>query len=108
MENLMNQRVNQKIKDSSALFVLSGYILSIFYALLIVIPLYFIIISAFKTNAQIIETPLALPQVFDFKKFIQAQQNVNLLRAIMISTGVTIGAELVTILIAFPAAYAIA
>lgn len=101
-------RFTQKMKDGSTLFITCGYTLSILYALMIVIPLYFVIISAFKNNAQIIITPLALPQVLDFKKFLQAQENVNLLRAITISTGITIGAELVTLLIAFPAAYAIA
>jgi len=101
-------RLNQKIRDGSTIFVSCGYILSIFYALLIIIPLYFVIVSAFKNNAQIITTPLALPSTLDFKKFIQAQENVNLLRALLISTGVTIGAELVTLLIAFPAAYAVA
>ena len=96
------------MKDGSTLFVTCGYFFSIFYALLIVVPLYFVIISSFKTNSQIINAPLALPQTFDVKKFFQAQQNVNVLRAISISTGVTVGAELVTILLAFPAAYAIA
>jgi len=75
---------------------------------LIVIPLYFVVISAFKNNAQIILTPLALPLTFDFQKFLQAQENVNLLRAITISTGITVGAEALTLLIAFPAAYAVA
>ena len=101
-------RLNQKIRDGSTIFVSCGYFLSILYALLIILPIYFVIVSAFKNNAQIITTPLALPSTLDFKKFIQAQASVNLLRALLISTGVTIGAELVTLLIAFPAAYAVA
>ena len=101
-------RLNQKIRDGSTVFVTCGYVLSVFYALLIVIPLYFVIISAFKNNAQIISTPLALPSSFSFQRFIQAQANVNLLRALAISTIVTIGAEVVTLILAFPAAYAVA
>jgi len=101
-------RLNRKIRDGSTIFVSCGYFLSILYALLIILPIYFVIVSAFKNNAQIITTPLALPSTLDFKKFIQAQASVNLLRALLISTGVTIGAELVTLLIAFPAAYAVA
>ena len=76
--------------------------------MLIIIPLYFVVVSAFKDNTQIITAPLALPLEFNFNKFIQAQSNVNLLRGIAISAIITIGAELVTLLIAFPAAYAIA
>jgi multiple sugar transport system permease protein len=106
--NTWRIRIHQKFTDGSTLFISAGYFFSTLYALLIVIPLYFVIVSAFKNNAQIISTPLALPHALDFTKFIQAQENVNLLRALLISTGVTVGAELVTILIAFPAAYAIA
>ena len=100
--------VNQKIRNGSNRFLAGGYFFSIIYALIIIIPLYFVVISAFKNNSEIISTPLSLPASLDFKKFIQAQSNVNLLRAITISTIVTIGAELVTFLLTFPAAYAIA
>jgi len=98
----------QKIKNSFNIFVLCGYFFSIFYALLIIIPLYFVAVSAFKNNTQVILTPLSLPTALDFKKFIQAQNSVNLLRATMVSTGITLGAELLTLLLAFPAAYAVA
>jgi len=89
-------------------FVVSGYFFSILYALLIVIPLYFVVVSAFKNNTQIISTPLALPTALDFGKFVQAQVSGNLLRAIAISALVTTGTELVTLILAFPAAYAVA
>jgi len=98
----------QKKKNSFNIFVLCGYFFSIFYALLIIIPFYFVVVSAFKNNTQVILTPLALPTALDFKKFIQAQNSVNLLRATMVSTGVTLGTELLTLLLAFPAAYAVA
>jgi multiple sugar transport system permease protein len=101
---------HQKLKNHKgfSLFIASGYFFSILYALLIIIPLYFIIVSAFKNNAQIMAEPLALPAQLDFGKFAQAQTNANILHAILISTLITIGAELVTLLIAFPAAYAVA
>ena len=108
MINFRPLELAQKIKNRSSLFVISGYFFSILYALLIIIPLYFVVISAFKTNSQIILTPLSLPSAFDFGKFFQAQSLVNLVRATLISMVVSIGAELVTLLLAFPAAYAIA
>ncbi len=101
-------RINRKLRNSSTTFIAGGYFFSFLYALIIIVPLYFVVISAFKNNAEIIRTPLTLPASFDFKKFFQAQASVNLLHAILISTGVTIGAELVTFLLAFPAAYAVA
>ena len=101
-------RANQKMRNGSTLFVGFGYLFAILYALIIAIPLYFVVVSAFKNNAQIISTPLALPTHFDFEKFLQAQDNVNLVHALMISVVITIGAELVTLLIGFPAAYAVA
>jgi multiple sugar transport system permease protein len=101
-------RANRKLRDGSSMFIGLGYFFAGLYALLIIIPLYFVLVSAFKNNAQIITTPLALPTVLDFGKFIQAQNNVNLLHALMISAIITIGAELLTLLLAFPAAYAVA
>jgi len=101
-------RMNQKIRNSSNIFLAGGYLFSIIYALIIVIPLYFVVISAFKNNSEIISTPLDFPASIDFKKFFQAQMNVDLLRALIISSVVTIGAELVTFILAFPAAYAVA
>lgn len=101
-------RINQKIKRGFDFFVIGGYFFSIIYAVTILIPLYFVIISAFKNNNQIILTPLALPAALDFSKFIQAQTNVHLIHAGLISVGITSGAEVLTLVLAFPAAYAVA
>jgi multiple sugar transport system permease protein len=103
-----DSRITQKTRNSPDSFLIGGYFFSILYAFLIIIPLYFVVISAFKNNSQIITTPLALPAALDFNKFLQAQANVNLLRAMLISVAVAIGAEILTLVLAFPAAYAIA
>jgi len=103
-----HSQITQKARNSPDGFVIGGYFFSILYAFLIIIPLYFVVISAFKNNSQIITTPLALPSALDFNKFLQAQSNVNLLRAMLISVVVAIGAEILTLVLAFPAAYAIA
>ena len=100
--------ITRRIKSGSDPFVIGGYFFSILYAALIVIPLYFVIVSGFKDNTQIILTPLALPSALDFSKFIQAQVNVNVLRAGMISILITTGAEALTLILAFPAAFAVA
>ena len=101
-------RVPQKLRKGFDPFIIGGYFFSIVYAALIIIPLYFVIVSAFKSNSQIISTPLALPASLNFQKFFQVQANVNVLRAGLITIGITIGAEFLTLILAFPAAYAVA
>ena len=100
--------VFKRIRKSSDPFVIGGYFFAILYAAVIIIPLYFVIVSAFKNNSQIILTPLALPKALNFQKFFQVQTNVNVLRAGLISIVITVGAEALTLLLAFPAAYAVA
>jgi multiple sugar transport system permease protein len=95
-------------RDSSGPFSLVGYVLVIIYAMVILVPLYFALVSAFKENTAIFSTPLSLPKSFNMGRFLQAQANVNLFRAIGISFLVTTGAELLTLVLAFPAAYSLA
>jgi multiple sugar transport system permease protein len=101
-------RLPWKIKKRPDPFVVGGYVFSILYACLIIIPIYFVVVSAFKENSLIILKPLALPEVLNFQKFIKAQENVNVFRAGLISIIITLGAEILTIVLAFPASYAIA
>jgi multiple sugar transport system permease protein len=101
-------QITQKARNAPDGFVIGGYCFSILYAFLILIPLYFVVISAFKNNSQIITTPLALPAALNFNKFLEAQANVDLLRAMLISVAVAVGAEILTLVLVFPAAYAIA
>ena len=67
------QHLFKKILKGADPFIVGGYFFSILYATIIIIPLYFVIVSAFKDNSQIVLTPLALPVKFDFSKFIQTQ-----------------------------------
>jgi multiple sugar transport system permease protein len=101
-------RIIKRIKKGTSFFIAGGYFFSVIYALIIIIPLYFVLVSAFKNNTQIVSTPLALPTIFSFQKFVQATINVNLLHAALISTFITVGAEVLTLVLAFPAAYAVA
>lgn len=89
-------------------FTAGGYILAISYAVAIVVPLYFVVISPFKANADSIRSPLALPTSISFDRFIQAQESVDLIKAMTISAGVTVGSIILTLVLAYPAAYAIA
>src|SRR6185503_10337878 len=100
--SIRDSRIMRQARNAPDGFVIGGYFFSILYALLIIIPIYFVVISAFKDNSQIILTPLALPATFEFNKFLQAQANVHLLRAMLISVAVAVGAEILTLVLAFP------
>jgi multiple sugar transport system permease protein len=102
------QRLRQRLYDGTTVFTTVGYVSALLYALVIVLPLYYVLVSAFKNNAQIFGAPLALPVKLSFENFVNAESAGLLARAMTISGGVTVSAELVTLLLAFPAAYAIA
>lgn len=88
-------------------FILN-YSLAIIYALIIIIPLYFVFVSAFKTNADILNDPLGLPKSLSFDNFKTVEERVGILKAIQMSFIITTAAEGTILLVAFLAAYAIA
>lgn len=86
----------------------TSYAVAVFYALLILVPIYYVFISSFKSNQEIFTAPLKLPDVWSLSKYIEAQQRVNLLRAMGVSFYITIASEILTLVAGFLAAYAIA
>jgi multiple sugar transport system permease protein len=102
------RRLGQRLRDGTTVFDTIGYGFAILYALVIVIPLYFITVSAFKNNLEILGAVLALPTRLSFENFVQAENIALLSRAMIISLGVTATSEVLTLLLAFPAAYATA
>jgi multiple sugar transport system permease protein len=89
-------------------WTLGSYLLVGLYALVVIIPLYYLLVSAFKDSISIFSNPLALPEHFSFQNFSKAFQQADLGRALTISILITASVELLTLLLAFPAAYAIA
>jgi multiple sugar transport system permease protein len=86
----------------------SSYLLAVLYALVVIIPLYFLLVSVFKDNISIFIDPLGLPKTLSLQNFINAIEQGGLAHAILISIIITGCAELLTLILAFPAAYAIA
>lgn len=78
------------------------------YALLLLIPLYFLLVSAFKDNLSIFNTPWSFPTKLSFDNFAAAWQNVDLGSGLVNSAIVTVVAEIVTLALAVPAGYGIA
>lgn len=96
------------MNDGTSPYIFVGYLLSIIYALIVLIPVCFVFISGFKSNTEIFMSPFELPKTLNLENFIKAQAVARLDRAVPITLAVTVGAELLTLLLAFPAAYAIA
>jgi multiple sugar transport system permease protein len=89
-------------------WALGSYLLAGLYALIVIIPLYFLFVSSFKDNIKIFNEPLGLPTEFSLQNYISAVQQGSLAHAILVSVIITACAEILTLILAFPAAYAIA
>jgi multiple sugar transport system permease protein len=89
-------------------WALGSYLIAGLYALIVIIPLYFLFVSAFKDNTSIFLNPLGLPARFSLQNFFNAVEQGGLARAVTNSVLITACAELLTLVLAFPAAYAIA
>jgi multiple sugar transport system permease protein len=89
-------------------FIGGSYLIAIAYALVILVPVYFVIVSSFKDTNAIYRAPLGLPDSFNLVKYVSAVGKADLLRAMGYSFGITAATEVLTLLLAFPAAYAIA
>lgn len=78
------------------------------YALLLLLPLYYLLVSAFKTNGQIFDSPLAPPSSLSFTRFHHAVNDARLDLAMANSLIVTACALALVLLLALPASYALA
>ena len=85
-----------------------AYGLVLVYAALLVVPAYFVVVSAFKDNQGIFESPLALPSSLSWDNFTRAWEGADLGRALRNSVTLTVSAELLTLALAIPASYALA
>lgn len=80
MKNTNKKR--KKIKSALHPLNLFGRGIVYIYALILIVPLTFAIITAFKTGTERVLDPLGLPEVLRFDNFITAWEKGNLLNAI--------------------------
>jgi multiple sugar transport system permease protein len=97
-----------RIRDDSRIFTFGAYSFAVLYALAILLPFWFLVASSFKDTTAIFSTPLAPPESLSFDRYQRAEEVGHLLRAIGVTLSIVIVAELIALLLAFPAAYAIA
>ncbi|MEU9189071.1 carbohydrate ABC transporter permease [Streptomyces sp. NPDC048484] len=87
---------------------LPAHILVWSYAVLLIVPLYYFLASAFKTNDEIFAHPFALPTSFGLGNFRTAFDSADLGLAVVNSALVTVFALVLTLALALPAAFALA
>jgi raffinose/stachyose/melibiose transport system permease protein len=77
-------------------------------ALLMLYPLFVMVLSAFKTNAEIFSSPFALPKSFSFTNLDKVWEQTNFIRYMLNSFGVTAASIALILIFGTMAAYAIA
>jgi len=86
----------------------AAHILTWLYAILLVIPIYFLVVSSFKNNSEIFNNPFGFPTSLTLGNFVAAWERAELGTGLMNSVLITVVAEILTLILAIPAAYAIA
>jgi multiple sugar transport system permease protein len=87
---------------------LLNYVAVIAYAVIIALPIYYVVVSSFKGNVEIFTAPLGWPKTLDFGNYLKVQERVNALKAMGVSFGITTAALLLIVMISTAAAYGIA
>lgn len=72
------------------------------------IPVYYMIVSTFKTGAEIAESPLALPSKIDFAGYVKAFTNMQFPRALKNTLFITAMSMVLNLIVSMPAAYTLA
>lgn len=83
---------NKKMKNHflmNKILRIVGYIFLLGIVLYTLFPLYMLFVNSFKSNVEIVDSPLALPKSLDFKYIIEAAQKINLFKAIGVTTLIT-------------------
>ncbi|WP_055551120.1 carbohydrate ABC transporter permease [Streptomyces sp. NBRC 110028] len=87
---------------------LPAHVLVWTYVVLLVVPLYYFLASAFKTNEEIFASPFAPPSSLDPGNFSTAFHRADLGLAVVNSGLVTVASLVLTLALAIPAAFALA
>lgn len=88
--------------------LLVSHVLVWVYALLLALPLYYLLMSSFKDNTEIFTNAFGLPDSWSFENYRLAWEYVSLGQGLTNSLLVTLAAEVLALLVVVPAAYALA
>lgn len=79
----------------------------VLWSLAVLYPIFWMILGAFKSNAEIYANPWGLPEVFNFQNFVDAWSNYNIDVSVFNSLIVTGLGALLTLAMAIPTSYAL-
>ncbi|MEK5186479.1 carbohydrate ABC transporter permease [Solibacillus sp. FSL R5-0691] len=79
----------------------------ILWAFIVIFPLIWMFMGAFKSNAEIFTSPWSMPTDFSFTNFERAWNDYNIGRAFLNSFFVTVLGSFLTLLLSIPTAYAL-
>jgi|SRR5690625_337854 len=77
------------------------------WAIIVIYPIIWMFLGAFKSNAEIYASPWALPETFNFGNFITAWKDYNIGRSFINSAFVTLMGTVLCLLFAIPTSYAL-
>lgn len=104
MENTLVKHYGWKRAGRIAVSVIK-YVFLIGFALMVLLPLFWAVMSAFKTTNEILADPFALPTSFYFQNFVNAWNRANMGSYFLNSIILTAGSLLLLIVLAVPCAY---
>lgn len=90
---------------------ISGFAVNVFVVLLVLgmlMPVFYMIMMSFRTGAEIAENPLGLPTRMFLGNYVNALENMNYVRSVVNSVGITLSVTVLVALIGSMAAYPLA
>ncbi len=88
--------------------IIVSYLIVIAYALTLVLPLYWLFVSAFKTRGEILSDPFVPTFSQGLDNFVEVWDLLDITPALLSSIYITAGAVILTLVLAVPASYALA
>lgn len=95
-------------RRSRSLAMIPAHLGIVALVITMLVPLYYVLVSSLKSNSTILVDPFGLPFELVWSNFAAALQNASLGRALLNSAVITVGAEILTLALAVPAAFGIA
>jgi multiple sugar transport system permease protein len=88
--------------------MMPAHILVWIYVVILLVPVYFVVVSSLKDNLDIFANAFGLPHSWIWRNYSDAWNQGSLGPAIVNSMIITISSEILTLLVAIPAAYGVA
>ena len=104
----MNKKDTGAIKETSKIAKFFIYVVLIFLAITIIVPVAWVFMASIKENAQFYRSPWELPNAIHFETFVQAWQEASMGSYMVNSVIVTAVGIGLLIIISLPAAYVLA